>query len=85
MLESDSIEAISMVLDLGGGGNPDHQVIVQSCKGLMALEWSIEIKHVLKEANRAADWTTRWAARQETGVFELTELLSALELISGGG
>lgn len=63
----------------GGGVSTEHRGISQSRKELLSRDWLIEIKYIFREANRTANWSTKWAARNEVGVIEWTE--PPLELV----
>lgn len=82
LLESDSREAIKLVL--GESEGRGHVInLVQSCRELLAKPRSVQIIHVFREVNLAADKLAKWAARRGLRVFELgrplQELLNTLE------
>lgn len=73
IVESDSMEAIELVLSTGVIENGDRQIIV-SCKELLARPWEVELKHTFREANRVLDWVAKWAVSRGVEVLELNFL-----------
>lgn len=70
VLESDSTEAIDIVLGVCAG-NAEDRAVIQECREIISREWKIEIRHISREANKIADWIAKWAARRRVGTFEL--------------
>lgn len=70
-IESDSLEAVNLVLGFSEG-NSENQSIIQRCKELLARTWTVEVKHILREANRVSDWLVNWALKLNPCVVEMT-------------
>lgn len=58
VLESDSIEAVDMVMGRCVGIREDHPII-QECKDILPRDWLIDIRYVFREFNRIADWIAK--------------------------
>lgn len=65
-LESDSLEAVNLVIGSGEGSTED-QPIIHRCKELLARPWTTttEVKHIFREANRLSDWLVKWALKPD--------------------
>lgn len=53
-LESDSTEAIELVLG-GHGGCIKDEKIIEECRQVISRNWSTSINHIGREGNRVAD------------------------------
>lgn len=46
-------------------------MIIENCKELLSRPWVVEVRQILREANRAADWIAKWVMRLGVQEFEL--------------
>lgn len=58
--------------------NDKDQTIIDSCKELLSRSWAVEIRHILREANKVADWIVKWATKLGVEEFELSLQLQDL-------
>lgn len=72
VLESDSLEAVNLILGSDKCSIEDKPII-QSCKDLLSQAWKVEIKHVFREANKVPDWLAKWIMKHDMLVSELVQ------------
>lgn len=54
-----------------GEGNVGDRELIQNCKELLSWAWVIKVKHIFREANRAADWIAKWTIKRGIGMYKL--------------
>ncbi|XP_039043788.1 uncharacterized protein LOC120183069 [Hibiscus syriacus] len=72
IMEMDSREAIGALQD-EGLEDPQQRTIVEECRNIMQEIGEKEIKHILTENNRCADWLAKLAISDEEGEGDFPE------------
>lgn len=74
---SDSLEAVEL-LRSSNASNAEDERIVGCCKELISRSWVVEVRHILRVANKIADKVARTAMSQWIEALELFEPPSEL-------
>lgn len=76
-LESDSIEAVSLVLGLRVNSEGDQRII-DGYRELMSSSWDVELKHILREVNQAADLVAKRGSKLDVEMVKMWLPLTVL-------
>ena len=67
LIESDSLSSVQLICSDIRHNHPLYGLI-QSCKNLVAAEWSCSITHIFREGNKLADGLARMGYNLDTGI-----------------